>query len=213
MPGKHVRFDGIPPTPPFSYTSSLPSEDGPLTPPPLQHFGSPHAYSPLPSVPSRIHPVLGATRVPLIHYDLSLPLPSLKLHPTVPAQVLSEPATQPPLPCMTIICRHLRWSINVTASNSKHGTYVTIADVFEAIYRALRLAVTEKEFENIPTLEEKRRVDNAFRRRYKSTDDKEGYELEKRKGLKRIDFLKERHVFASLTSTPHGPEIWELNVQ
>jgi len=215
MPGKHVRFDGIPPTPPslYSYTSSLPSEGGPITPPPLQHFGSPHAYSPLPSVQSRIHPVLGAAHVPLVRYDLTLPSSSLQLHPSVPAHVLREPATQPPLPCMTIICAHLPWSINVTASNSKHGIYVTVIDVFEAIYRALRLGVTADEFESIRTLEEKQRVDDAYRRRYKSVGDRKGYELEKSKGLKRVDFLKERQIFASLTSTPGGPEIWELNVQ
>ncbi|KAF8076411.1 hypothetical protein FPV67DRAFT_1713587, partial [Lyophyllum atratum] len=158
-----------------------------------------------------IHPVLGAARVPLVHYDLSLPISALQLHPSVLTHVLSEPATQPPLPCMTIICQPLPWSINVTASNSKQGTYVTVLDIFDAIYRALRLSVTSREFEDIATHDEKRRVNDAYCRRYKSIADKKGYELEKSKGLKRVDYLKERHIFASLASTPHGPDVWELN--
>ncbi|RDB22499.1 hypothetical protein Hypma_010156 [Hypsizygus marmoreus] len=212
MPGKHVRFQGIPPTPPslYSSNSSLPSTDGPITPPSGRYMGSPHAYSPLPKAASRIHSALRAAPGPYIRYDLSLPPTTLQLAPSMPSHVLRDAATEPPLPVMTITCRHVPWKITVRASGNP--PYVTVMDVFDAIYSSLRLNVTESEFGRIPTLDEQRRVDDAYRRRYKRIGDVKLYELEKAKGVKRVDFLQARTMFAGLTSTMAGPEVWELNV-
>ena len=90
---------------------------------------------------------------------------------------------------------------------------MTIADVLDAIYRALRNAATEAEYREIPTQERRLRVDSAYRRRYKRLPDVKDYEAEKAGGMRRIDFLAEKNIFAGLSSTSRGPDVWELNVQ
>jgi len=215
MSPKHVHFD-IPPTPPlvYSYSSSSQSS-GPVTPPSAGYRGSPHSYSPLPSVSSQVHPILRPVNpgsVPPLSYNLSYAPSMAQIHNSYPAHVLHEPATNPPLPVMTIISRHLPWSIQVTPSDMKHGMYVTVMDVLTTIYNTLRLGVTEREFENLPSLEEKRRVNDTFCRRYGRIEDRKASELEKSKGVKRIDFLKGKKMFEGFTRTSRGPEVWELLV-
>jgi hypothetical protein len=219
MPGirKQVHFadNTYPPTPPstYSHSSSLPSSDGPVTPPSMNYYGSPHARAPLPSVASRIHGALSvATFSANIFYDVSWPPSTAQLHPSISPHVLSEPATQPPLPCMTIIHRHLPWTIRVVPTH-KPGTHVTIADVLDAIFHTLRLTATEAEYRKIPTQERQQRVESAYRRRYKRISDPSQYEKEKGRGVRRVDFLAESNIFVGLSSTSRGPDVWELNVQ
>jgi len=113
---------------------------------------------------------------------------------------------------MTIIHRHLPWTIRVVPMR-KPGTYVTIADVLDAIFHTLRLTATEGEYRKIPSQEMQQRVDVAYRRRYKRLQDAGEYEREKGRGVRRIDFLVENNIFAGLSSTGRGPDVWELNVQ
>lgn len=218
MPGQHVHFaeGAYPPTPSSTYSSSssLPSSDEPVTPPPLNYYGSPHAYSPLPSVGCRIHPALSVSTYAVnIFYDVSFPPNTAQLHPSISSQIFSQPATNPPLPYMTIIHRQLPWTIRVVPTR-KPGTYVTVGDVLEAIYHRLRLTATEMEYRNIPTQDMKERVDMAYRRRYKRLQQDGGeYEKEKARGVRRIDFIGEKNIFAGLGSTGKGPDVWELQVQ
>jgi len=109
---------------------------------------------------------------------------------------------------MVIRCPHLPWTITILPANTKH---VTVRDVFDGIYRSLRLTALEAEFQCLPS-EAKHRVNNAYIRRYKRIDDSETRQLEKNKGLKRVDFLEERTVFTGLSSTTEGPHIWLLSV-
>lgn len=214
MPGKHVHFayDAYPPTPPstYSYTSSLPSPGGPITPPPLQYFGSPHAYSPLPSVHGQLNPILALPCTQHLHYNMTLPPSTLQFHPTVPRHVRDEPATFPPLPHMTVTSRSLPWSIRVTPSGK--SAFVTVSDVFDAIYTSLRVNMTPNEFAQLPSADAQRQVNDAYRRRYKSMSDPNAYNEEKKQGLKRVDFLAAMTCFAGLSMTKKGPDVWELSV-
>jgi len=112
---------------------------------------------------------------------------------------------------MTIIHRHLPWTIRVVPTH-KPGTYVSISDVLDAIFGTLRLTATEGEYRKIPTQEMQQRVDIAYRRRYKRLQDAQQYQKEKMRGVRRVDFLAEKNIFAGLSSTPRGPDVWELNV-
>ncbi|KAG5641591.1 hypothetical protein DXG03_004674 [Asterophora parasitica] len=221
MPGKHVRFDGIPPTPVPSLPSLTNSSYSPSsvadlnTPPPLKYHGSPNACSPLPYVPSAIHDLLGVAQVgaPPIHCDLTLE-PSLStvglnpkyhLHP----HALYEPATTPPLGRMVIDCTHLlkpAWAmIEVWATNPNVG--VTVMDVLHAIYRALRTGTTGDDF-NALAYHDQKKVNDAYQRRVKLFRGDKA--IERAKGVKRIDYLKEKHLFGGLVETKSGPDIWRL---
>ena len=158
-----------------------------------------------PPVPTSIHPALSLTS-PLI-YDVSMQPSARQLLLHNPGIALSEPAMQPPLPQMNIIHPLLLWTIEVT---SKPATYVSVADVLEAIYRTLSIQATQAEF-NIPPKEIRDRIAVAYSQRCDKLIS-HGYVTEKSKGLKRVDFLLETTVFAGLSSTMHGPHVWELHV-
>jgi hypothetical protein len=110
---------------------------------------------------------------------------------------------------MVIHCPYLPWTITILPINTKH---VTVRDVFDGIYRSLRLAVHEAEFQYLPSAEAKHSVNNAYTRRYKRLDDLQARELERSKGLKRVDFLGERTLFTGLSSTMERPNVWFLGV-
>jgi hypothetical protein len=207
MPGKHVHFasDAFPDTPSPTYSStSLPSSGGPRTP--VSAAGSGIAGYVL----ARIHPVLATTQPsPVLEYDVSYPPSTIKPNVlTVTPHVLNELATTPPVPSMVVRCPHLPWTITILPTNTK---YVTVRDVFDGIYRSLRLLVLEAEFQCLPS-EARHSVNNAYIRRYKRINDSEARQIEKTKGLKRVDFLGERTHFAGLSSTMEGPHVWLLSM-
>jgi len=229
MPGKHVRFadtntyHSSPPIPLFS-DSPLPSPSDLMTPPPLKHVGSPYSYTPLPPVqghspskapmalgPVRIHAALGYAPHPTFAWDM-VNHPSSS-HTPLPARILAEPATSPPLPSLTIISPHLPWSIIVQPSQSPKSNswaggpaaFVTVADVLSTLYRALRLSVLPAEYSQLPSHEAKDKVNYAYQVRTQGS-------AEARKGVKRVDFLGVRKTFLGLSSTHRGPDIWMLNV-
>jgi hypothetical protein len=207
MPGKHVHFasDGPnTPSPTFSSTS-LPSSGGPQTP--VSAAGPRIAGYALAS----IHPLLGITQPsPMMKYDVSQPPSTIKPNVlTISPHALNELATTPPIPSMIIRCPHLPWTITILPTNSK---YVTVRDVFDGIYRSLRHAVLEAEFQCLPSAEAKYSVNNAYNRRYKRIVDPKVREIEKIKGLKRVDFLGERTLFTGLSSTMEGPHVWFLSM-
>ena len=205
MPGKHVHFasDDFPDTPSPTFSSmSLPSSGGPRTPVPAAGFS-------VAGYVARIHPLLGIIQPsPMLNYDVSQLPSTIKFNVlTIPPHVLNEPATNPPIPSMIVRCQRLPWKITILPTNTKH---VTVRDVFDGIYRSLRHTVLEAEFQCLPA-EAIYSVNNAYSRRYKRISDPRVRELEKSKGLKRIDFLGEHTLFTGLSSTMEGPHVWFLS--
>ena len=207
--GKRVHFasDAFPdrdtPSPTFSSTS-LSSSGGPRTPVSAAgSIGGP--------VLARIHPLLGITQPsPMLKYDVSQPPITIKPNVlSIPPHALNELATTPPIPSMVIRCPHLPWTITVLPTNTK---YVTVRDVFDGIYRSLRLAVLEPEFQCLPSAEARYSVNNAYINRCNRIGDPQVREIEKRKGLKRVDFLGERTLFTGLSSTMEGPHVWFMSM-
>ncbi|KAL0956229.1 hypothetical protein HGRIS_002385 [Hohenbuehelia grisea] len=213
MPGKHVHFE-FPATPSPTYSSSsLPSSYGPMTPPPISQFGSSASYKstiPLPAVPTQVHPALGFSSAPLLNWDTScLPTTASPYHSSLSPTILGESAFNPCLPYVTIISAYLPWKITVKPTS---GKYVRVMDVLDAIYRGLRLNVSGPEFEALPSMEAKKRVNAAYHRRCARIADAAARSVEQGKGVKRIDFLAEHNKFMGLSSTPYGPQTWTLNV-
>ncbi|KAF8879365.1 hypothetical protein BD779DRAFT_1551964 [Infundibulicybe gibba] len=215
MSERHVHFaaDAYPPTPSPTYSySSLPSPGGPFTPPSLGFSRSPRAYAPLPGIPIKLNPALGCSQSPLLNYNVSFPPSTITPNiPSLPAGVLAEPATHPPVGRLEIICPLLPWRITITPSG-KPGSCVTVADVLTGIYTKLRLSVTDGEFHSLPTRDAQRIVNDTYRRRCSRNRDPRAIQLEESKGVKRVDFLAERTQFMGLSATPGGPDVWELSL-
>jgi hypothetical protein len=233
-----IYYSPAPSTPSPAYSfSSLPSSTGPLTPPPLHHHYAPlppvkdspeypshypphpvkdaaayssfSPYSPhLALGPVRIHPALGFQSNPSFFWDVARH-PSTSRTP-LSSVVLAAPATNPPLPTLTIISPYFPWSITITSSSPSHSpgvpAFVTVADVLSTLHHTLRLPVRQAEYDKLPTMEAKHCVNNAYQARCR------GSEEEARKGVRRVDFLGGRRTFLGLSSSRAGPSVWVLNV-
>lgn len=248
MPGttKRVHFD-VPPTPPPKRVevpptpspahsdTSLPSSAGLITPPQFAFAqlspkyspqfipGSPSSFGSLPYVAGHvmIHPALAAPHTAL-SWDL-ITSPSAATIPTaygspspLHPSLLAEPATHPGIPSLTVICDMLPWSVSITPARTH---VVTVGDVLYALYRMLRIAVTETELGVLPP-ETQTRVHTAFHARHKMLADARARAEEKQKGVKRVDFLLDFRRFAGLSLVMSGAalngkglgEVWALQL-
>ncbi|KAJ4472968.1 hypothetical protein J3R30DRAFT_3513047 [Lentinula aciculospora] len=215
MPGKHVRFASIstayPATvPPLSYSAgSVPSSSGPRTPPsypsglPSSHHipsYSQHKRSHSYPVPTRVHSLLAYSHHPVINYDVSLPTSTITTtHTGLSTTSFSEPAVYPPVSSLTINIPHHIWSISVHASFNGH--YVTVNDVFTAVYQSLRKNVSSAEYHAIPSKKDAEKVRMAYETRYRRLRDRNAYQSEKQQGLKRVDFLTGHTHFMGLATS------------
>lgn len=113
---------------------------------------------------------------------------------------LTEPAVSPYTEAITIRSQRLLWKIDVVAS---HGIRVTVHDVFHAIYHNLRTPITLGEYNSMKADPQNlKTIIQAYEARYRAiTDDPAARELEKKKGIKRIDMLTKHVKFAGLSAT------------
>ncbi|KAF7310469.1 hypothetical protein HMN09_00589300 [Mycena chlorophos] len=212
MPGKHVHFaDDCPDTPSPSFsTSSLPSSYGPATPPQANY-----QYLPMVGAPSphRILQYAGPTTTNLI-YNVTLPAANVvpgKLNMGMQASVLSEPATSPPLPLITLVHPRLGggWKIVCKPSDGT-SNFVRVADVLEAIYVSLRQNVTGADYDRLPSAVAKAEVTKAFTKRYSTMPDAPRQLAEMNKGLKRVDWLGALTRFAGIAPSATVPGAFDL---
>jgi hypothetical protein len=205
-------------TPPCSLPTSPP-----LTSPPLKHAGSPYERSPLPPVPEDYSPplpsinrILRYSLKPNVSFDLlhhPSTITTLPDHRLLSLRTLAEPATNPPLPHMTVVSPHLPWSITISPPlPHKANKFVTVSDVLVTLHRALALTVTVTEYGNLPSEDAVVRVNAAWERRVKDITDGRAREIERRKGVKRCDFLMDRHRFLGLSKMGRDPDVFVLNV-
>ncbi|KAL0573015.1 hypothetical protein V5O48_008942 [Marasmius crinis-equi] len=222
MPGKdrkHVRFAkqkieySIPPNPSPAYTSStLPSSDGPITPPfrraTLPGY-PPYSYSVPPPKPVmqsiRAHNLLGYSRQPALNFDVRLSISHLtSRYSSLSTLLLAEPAVTPAVSSLVLTTHRLPWSITIYPSN---GYYVTVRDVLDAIYHALRKNVSHSEYHS---QRDQVRINEAYQRRYGRIRDYYASREEKKGGVKRVDFLCGRTRFTGLSPSKKS-NIWEMH--
>ncbi|CAA7261296.1 unnamed protein product [Cyclocybe aegerita] len=130
-------------------------------------------------------------------------------HHLVSSSALREPATSPALSALYITSPYLPWTIKVYPSN---GRYVTVGDVFDYIYRSLRMNITSNEWNSFPTEHDQRRATRAYEHRYRRLRSTREYEEEKRSGMKRVDFLMGRTRFVGISPSSRRPDEWHLSV-
>ncbi|KAK7064739.1 hypothetical protein R3P38DRAFT_56718 [Favolaschia claudopus] len=209
MPGKHVHFSHdvvFPPTPSPTFSSaSLPSSYGPVTPP--NAFNS---YAPLTASGSvTLHEVLKfqGPYPPALVFDIRLPHQNVRPSANyLDPRVLSQTATKQPLPSLVLIHPALgAWKIEVAP---RSGKAVLVEDVLFAIYSSLRQRASETDFQQLPPARQSSVV-AAFTARWSSLPP-EHQQIEKGKGLKRVDFLCNQVKFAGLSPSQWGPNCFEL---
>ncbi|KAJ6612000.1 hypothetical protein B0H10DRAFT_1952653 [Mycena sp. CBHHK59/15] len=185
----------------------------PVTPLPLGSWFLPPEQDTLrrsPTImPTQIHLLLAFALFspPQVHCDLSHPLHAInsQLSP-----VFLEPATYPPLPSLTLICRHISWPISI--SPSQPTGFVSVMDVFTSIYTGLRLAVRSTEYDALSSRDAKQSVNEAYYARCRLLPDGPERQMETLKGVKRVDFLMGKNRFLGLSGPLEGTHVWELNV-
>lgn len=126
----------------------------------------------------------------------------------VTLDAFADPATEPPLPVLNIQLPNLPWPLEVRPGSPKLG-YVTVSDVFHALYNDLRLCAHQTEYKALSAVEA-REVDMAYFTRCRSAGPDEGRQLVK--GIRKIDFLMGKTRFLGLSATLQGEDLWELNV-
>ncbi|KAF5360779.1 hypothetical protein D9756_004596 [Leucocoprinus leucothites] len=216
MTSRRVRFVGVEDSP--QSTSSTLSSPGPLTPQqlpqPLVHVRYPSptytnssGFSPSHvalSIPYELHNALATLA---FDFDASLDPadnPALRDNPYI-ARMRNEPATTPPAPSLTLVSRHLPWEIIISSSAS---SYVTISDVLGGLYRALRIPAREEEYLR-ESSEKQTAISLAYYQRFERISNVGLREIEKQKGVKRIDFLASAHRFRGLHKT-NRPNVWDI---
>ena len=180
---------------PLSTSRRLPAVPGP--------YPYPISYA---SVP-RPHPLLEASAVSWDMMEHSSAI--TRNNHFLPGRPLHEPATTPPLSYLSISSIHLPWIIDVYASN---GSYVSLGDVFNSIYRSLRTNITTTEFNFFPHRRDQVRATRAYEQRYRRFRNTFGNNMEKRCGMKRIDFLMNHTKFHGISKSGPHPDEWQLNV-
>lgn len=125
--------------------------------------------------------------------------------------MLSEPATSPPLTVLTITHSTLKWVIEVEPKDPEPGAYVSVNDVFIAIFKELRVPIHSTDYAELTDHEERTAVDAAYYARCGRVPDPQARSLEHQKGIKRVDLLMGRTKFLGLSGTFSGPGHWELN--
>ncbi|KAJ3805957.1 hypothetical protein EV368DRAFT_78710 [Lentinula lateritia] len=163
---------------------------------------------------TRIHYLLAFSpyQLPPIPYHIST-------HPSITksfisADVLSEPATDPPVSSLIITCPHLQWEFPVTPSSRK-ASCVSVIDVLYALYRGLRIAVHPVEYKALPSPEAVVNVNEAYYSRCNSILEAQARQEEQSKGIKRVDFLIGRTRFLGLSKKSRRRDdglVWELNL-
>ncbi|KAJ7635846.1 hypothetical protein DFH06DRAFT_1220581 [Mycena polygramma] len=232
-PSPTASTSSLPPSPSVATRPRLPQSIADSTEPPsvdpaptdTRFLPAPIIYSPWPSSvplglsPRQEHiPILCSAQIhallafapfipPPFDYDLSHPLHTI--NPQLTPSFLN-PATFPPLPALTIRCRHIAWTIAVSASQPTG--FVSVLDVLTSVYMSLRLTVRRSEYETLPEGDARHRVDAAYFARCALLADEEERRIEALKGVKRVDFLVGKTRFLGLSGPVEGAHVWELNL-
>ncbi|KAJ7630387.1 hypothetical protein FB45DRAFT_866885 [Roridomyces roridus] len=209
MPGKHVHFDTnvqYPPTPSPSHSiSSLPSSYGPMTPP-----DNAFAYLPMtvPVVgPPVLHPVLqftGQTPHPHVYFDVTFPVENIMVQSKLSVQ---DCATSPPVQSMLLVHPRLLWQIEIRCAPGMR--YIRVCDVLKGIYEGLRTGVQGQVYEGLPD-GTRQQVSSAFISRWQRMPNPKMQVEERKKGLKRVDWLEQGRVTFAGLRPQNEPNHWLL---
>ncbi|KAK1235024.1 hypothetical protein PQX77_001761 [Marasmius sp. AFHP31] len=155
---------------------------------------------------SGVHELIGYSHTPTLNFDVTLPISALTSRfQSLSSLLLAEPAVKPAVSSLVLTTHHLPWSITIYPSN---GYYVSVRDVLDAIYHALRKNVSHQEYQSC---HDKLRVNEAYQCRYDRIRDYASSREEKAGGVKRVDFLCGRTRFMGISPTSKR-DVWEVRL-
>jgi len=119
--------------------------------------------------------------------------------------VVSQPASDPPLPSLTVRVGDIPWMFTVypNPSVSPENPVVIIHDVVFAIYLHLRTTVKTEEYDCMSG-PKKAEVLEQFERRVGADP------VQRRKGIRRIDFVNGRFRAKGLVRDPLDDNLWNV---
>ncbi|KAF9476173.1 hypothetical protein BDN70DRAFT_812741 [Pholiota conissans] len=134
-------------------------------------------------------------------------------HQSLSRRIWKECATYPPLPRITITIPNFPWIIDVRATKT---SYVTLEDVVDTIYASLRKTLSRSDLYAVasklaPT--DQYYAARAYEHRYGNRRSAEFYDDEKRRSLRRVDFLVGRTHFMGLVNNSRKSDQWQLNTR
>lgn len=151
----------------------------------------------------------GSSGHPAVHYDLvDHPSAASRHQQSISSYTLGDPATNPPLPEITLKSESLPWYIRIVPASSRRS-YVTVGDVLDQLYATLRGNITQADWD-VLNMNERKNVNWAYEARYRRLRGYEGYDKEKASGVKRVDYLLGHSRFLGLSRT-RDHNVWVLN--
>ncbi|KAF9264288.1 hypothetical protein L218DRAFT_958378 [Marasmius fiardii PR-910] len=148
-----------------------------------------------------IHDILQFRSTPKLTFDVSKdPTTIHLLTKELTEDERREPATIPAVSYVKLVSKYLPWEIEILPSSpDDKNAFVSVGDVLEGLYCALRIPVTDREFQGCGNQED---VKAAFKERCRVVADEQGEseaDFERRAGIKRVDFLQGNLRFCGLT--------------
>lgn len=148
-----------------------------------------------------------------LYFDLSSPTFSpMRVLATEQFVLISEgelrqAATTPPVTKMRIIHDAIpQWPIDIELRYNEYtsGT-ITVGDVLRMIYHSVRRQISHADWAMVNHWE-RRAISHAYTRRYSSVP--QLAQLEASRGVRRVDYLRDRHVFRGLIKTYDTDGFW-----
>ncbi|KDQ59008.1 hypothetical protein JAAARDRAFT_205996 [Jaapia argillacea MUCL 33604] len=161
------------------------------------------------SIPPHIHAFLDGKVSPPILFDLSIstfnPYGFIGIGKTIPlsSYELSQPATYPPTTRMDITCHSISQLRNLFSntvltqvSAVPQTTHITVGAVLDSIYRSLRYPINHQIWDMADS-SQKDELTSAYYRRCATSLNTGEFE-ERKKGVKRVDYLGQKVFFGGL---------------
>ncbi|KAG7087267.1 hypothetical protein E1B28_013246 [Marasmius oreades] len=162
-----------------------------------------------------VHDILKFKSHPHLTFDVSKDPATVRLLSEALADGMrGEAATTPAVPYVKLVSKFLPWEIEIHSSSSPDGqhSFVSVADVLGGLYCALRIQVTNGEFSECDKQED---VTAAFKERCRLVGVEQGDEAaesQRRKGIRRVDFLRGNLKFCGLTAVAQSPRQLKFSV-
>jgi len=178
LPGGQLLFQPqqhgyYPTTPIMPIQNTLPAQYTNANPEPKVHYG------------------LAVNTNPLVYWDIFQPTSNLQgLDATYPIQV-GVSAVEPPVNTMRLVCKDMPWIITI----KKSAGYVSISDVFEAIYTQMQEPIIHSEWRLMGSSQQKK-VTQRFR--YRNELLRSAGKAEDTRGIRRVDYCLNKVAFVGL---------------
>ncbi|KAF8437622.1 hypothetical protein L210DRAFT_3347067, partial [Boletus edulis BED1] len=160
----------------------------------------------------QIHPLLNGEVD--FYFDLALPTFSPLLWSTmISADRLREPATYPSVTRMRITHDAIKeWPIDIEFQDDGNTApavqpAITLGDVLYVIHSSLHRQITHQDWARL-SISKETEIARAYTRRYRSVPS--SAEVEASRGVKRVDYLLDKHVFKGLIRTLVEDDYWKL---